>query len=306
MIVIYWLWRFGMFLTGAAPRRMSLAIAAATGNSAYYFLPMRRAIAKDNFANVLGKPVSDPSVRRVARRSLRNYVCYLRDVMIYPSLSTAELNERVSIVTPEHFEQALAVGKGAIIISAHFGNMDMPSAILASRFAPIALVSETLRPQQLMDYLTRVRGDHNVNMHPYDRAPRRLIEALKRNEMVAFLIDFGVTHHFDINTVVVTFFGRQTNFPSGPAQLAMLTGAPLVVGNAHLSEDRHIYVKTDPPIFVPRSADRHSAWQAAMQEVARRMEDFIRAHPDQWYMFRPMWRKDAPEVRKPEAALFNS
>ena len=93
MIVIYWLWRFGMFLTGAAPRRVSLAIAAALGTSAYYLMPMRRAIAKDNFAHVLGKPPSDPEVARVARRALRNYVCYLRDVMIYPSLSTIRIGE---------------------------------------------------------------------------------------------------------------------------------------------------------------------------------------------------------------------
>ena len=81
----------------------------------------------------------------VARHALRNYVCYLRDVMIYPSLSTTELEQRVTIHTPEHFDQALALGKGAIIVSAHFGNMDLSSAILSNRFTPIALVSETLR-----------------------------------------------------------------------------------------------------------------------------------------------------------------
>lgn len=304
--MIYWFWRFGMFLSGAAPRRVSRAVAAAMGNSAYYLMPMRRAVAKDNFAHVLGKHPSDPEVRRVARHSLRNYVCYLRDVMIYPSLSTLELEERITIRNPEHFEQALAKGKGAIIVSAHFGNMDLPSAILASRFTPIALVSETLRPQQLMDYLTRIRGERNVNMHPYDRAPRKIIEALKRNEMAAFLIDFGVTHHFDMHTVPVTFFNTQTNFPSGPAQLAMLTGAPMIVGDAHLEGDGHIYVHTNPPFYVARTGNRQKDLQEAMQEVARRMEHFIRAHPDQWYMFRPMWRKGTPEEKKPRAALYSS
>ncbi len=304
MIVIYWLWRLGIYISGAAPRRLSLAFAAAMGNSAYYLLPMRRAVAKDNFAHVLGKPSDDPEVRRVARRSLRNYACYLRDVMIYPSLSTAELEQRIVIHTPQYFDQALAAGKGAIIVSAHFGNMDLPSAILASRFKPIALVSETLRPQQLMDYLMRIRGRRNVNMHPYDRAPRKLIEALKRNELVAFLIDFGITHHFDIHTVPVTFFGTPTKFPSGPAQLAMLTGAPLLIGNAYV-EDGRIHVQVNPPLYVTRTGNKQRDLQEAMQEVARRMEDFIRKHPDQWYMFRPMWRKDLVEEREPEAALSN-
>ena len=292
MIVIYWLWRFGMFLTGAAPRRVSLAIAAALGTSAYYLMPMRRAIAKDNFAHVLGKPPSDPEVARVSRRALRNYVCYLRDVMIYPSLSTTELEKRVTVHNPEHFDQAFALGKGAIIVSAHFGNMDLASAILSTHFKPIALVSETLRPQELMDYLTRIRGQRNVNMHPYNRAPRMIIQALRRNEMTAFLIDFGVTHHFDMNTVLVNFFNTCTNFPSGPAQLSALTGAPMLVGHAHVGDDGHIHVYTDPPLYVNHTGNRKKDLETAMQEVAVRMENFIRAAPEQWYMFRPMWKKE--------------
>ncbi|MCL4396063.1 MAG: lysophospholipid acyltransferase family protein [Chloroflexi bacterium] len=296
MILVYWFWRVGMFLAGVAPRRLSQGVAAALGTTAYYVLPKRRAVAKENFSHVLGKSPSDPEVRRVARRSLRNYACYLRDVMIYPSLSIAELEQRITIRNPEHIDEALAPGKGMILVSAHFGNMDLPSAVLARKFTPIALVSETLRPRQLMDHLTRVRGVRNVHMHPYDRAPRRIFEALKRNETAAFLIDFGITHHFDIHTVPVTFFGTQTKFPSGPAQLAVLSGAPIVVGHAWVDSSGHIMVETTPPLKVERNAERQRTLQVAMQEVARRMEDFIRAHPDQWYMFRPMWRPEAAGI----------
>lgn len=303
MIVIYWLWRVGIFLCGLAPRRLSLAVAGALGESAYYVLPMRRAVAKDNFSHVLGKPVDDPAVREVARRSLRNYACYLRDVMIYPSLSDDELEQRITIHEPDCLKAALAAGKGVVIISAHFGNMDLPSAMLAKHFRPIALVSETLKPPQLMDYLTRIRGARQVNMHPYDRAPRRMFEALKRNEMAAFLIDFGLTHHFDMKTVPVTFFGTQTNFPSGPAQIAMTSGAPIIVGHARVSPDGHIDVHVTPHFFVERLKDRRVAMQVSMQEVARRMEDFIRAYPDQWYMFRPMWRKGPRGLASPEQAF---
>lgn len=305
MIIIYWFWRAGMFLSGIAPRRLSHAVAAALGLTAYYLLPMRRAVAKDNFSHVLGKSVDDPAVREVARRSLRNYACYLRDVMIYPSLSTEELEQRVAIHDSEYILEGLEAGKGVILVSAHFGNMDLPSAVLAKQFRPIALVSETLRPHQLMDYLTHIRGARRVHMHPYDRAPRKIIEALKRNEMAAFLIDFGLTHHFDMRTVPVTFFGTQTNFPTGPAQIALSTGAPIVVGHARVSAGGHIDVHVTRPIFVQRTMDRRHALQVCMQEVACRMEEFIRAYPDQWYMFRPMWRKDSAGIGERKEAFSN-
>jgi KDO2-lipid IV(A) lauroyltransferase len=123
--------------------------------------------------------------------------------------------------------------------------------------------------------------------------------------MAAFLIDFGITHHFDIHTVPVTFFGTQTKFPSGPAQLAVLSGAPIMVGHAWVDSNGHIEVETTPPFTVERNSDRQRTLQAAMQEVARHMESFIRAHPDQWYMFRPMWRNEPEGITGP-ARVYSS
>lgn len=289
---MYWVWRLGMFLTGVAPRRFTLAAATVMGHSAYYLMPLRRRVAKENFAHVLGKSPDNPDVRRVARRSFQNFARHLRDVMIYPSVPIEELEKRITVHHGEYIAEALKLGKGAIIVSAHFGNMDMPSAILAERYAPITLVGETLRPQQLMDFLTRVRQAHKVYLYPYDHAPRKIIEALKRNEMTAFLLDFGITHHFDIPTVPVRFFNTMTNLPIGPVQLALLTGAPIVVGHAQVAQDGHINVHVTSPIIVNQTHDRKTVLQQTMQEIACRMESFIRLYPEQWYIFRPMWKKD--------------
>ncbi len=291
MIVVYWFWRFGMWLASLAPRRLSMAAAGAMGNSAYYLMGLRRGVAKENFSHVLGKSPDDPEVRRIARQSFQNYARYLRDVMLYPRTSMAELEKRVVLHSREHLEHALAMNKGAIIVSAHFGNMDMPSAVLAKQFRPITLVGESLRPRQLMDFLTRIREERDVHLFPYDQAPRKILEALKRREMTAFLLDFGITHHFDLTTVNINFFGTQTAFPAGPAQLALLTGAPIIVGFAHVDPDASIHVHVTSPIMAERTGNRRHDLQVTMQEIACRFEEFIRLHPEQWYMFRPMWRQ---------------
>jgi lauroyl/myristoyl acyltransferase len=277
---------------------LSFFIAGWLGGLGYYVLPLRRQIARENFAQVLGKSRDDPEVRRLAHNSFRNFGRYLRDVMLYPSLSIEELSQRVTLRSPNHFADALAVGKGLIIVSAHFGNMDMAGSVIAQQFAPVTLVGETLNPQQLMDFLTRARAARNVNLFPYDSAPRKIVQALKRNEATAFLLDFGITHHFDLTTVPVTFFGMRTNFPAGPAQLALLTGAPIVVGHAVVASNEHIDVYTNPPIFATRADDRREGMRLTMQQIATKMEEFIRQQPDQWYMFRPMWREQEDSVRR--------
>ncbi len=298
MIVLYWLWRLGVFFVSHLPRRVSFRAAEWLGSTMYYLMPLRRHVARENFAHVLCKAPNDPEVGRVTRRAFQNFARLLCDVMIYPTLSIQEIEQRITVHHGEYIDQALAHGKGVIFVSAHFGNMDLPSAFLAHRYAPITLVGETLRPRQLMDWLTRIRRAHRVFLYPYESAPRKIIEALKRNEMTAFLLDFGVTHHFDITTVPVHFFNTETDFPAGPAQLAMLTGAPILVAHARMLADGNIEGEVTPPIFVPRSSRRYEVIQSTMQEIARRMEQFIHAHPEQWYIFRPMWKGDTSARRK--------
>ncbi len=306
MIVLYWLWRLGMFLIATTPRRVSFWMAGMMGMGAYYLMPLRRRVAEENFAHVLGKSANDPAVKRVARGAFKNFARQLRDVMIYPSMSNAELDKRVTIVSPADFENALAQGKGAIVVSAHFGNNDLPSAVMASHFKPFTLVAETLRPPQLMEHLTQIRAKRGISLYPYDTAPRKILQALKRNEMTAFLLDFGITHHYDITTVPVDFFGVRTDFPAGPAQMALLTGAAILVGHAYVADDEHIYIHTTTPIFVQAKGDRREIMQATMQEIARRMEVFIREHPEQWYVFRPMWTLDEKRLQQIQKASLST
>ncbi len=289
MIALYWLWRLAMFLASLVPPRWSFAAAGAVGNSAYYLFPLRRRVARENFAHVLGRPPEDPEVGRIARQSFQNYARYLRDVMLYPRISMSAFEQRVVIHSKDYVDAALAYGKGAILVSAHFGNMDVPSAVLAKQYRPITLVGETLHPPQLMDLLTRMREARNVHLFPYDRAPRKILEALKRSEMTGFLLDFGITHHLDIATVDVCFFGTTTPFPAGPAQLALLTGAPILVGHTRVMTDGVIHVYVTEPIVARRTGNRAEDTRVIMQEIANRFETFIRQHPEQWYMFRPMW-----------------
>jgi KDO2-lipid IV(A) lauroyltransferase len=203
VIAVYWLYRLGAWLANLAPRRMSFAFASTLGTSVYYIMRARRRVARENFSHVLGKPPNDPKVGRVARHAFRNYARYIRDVMIYPTLGAAELEGRVRIHGQEHLDRTLTIGKGAILVSAHFGNMDIPSAVAARQYKPMTLVAETLRPQKMMDFLTRMRSRRNVFLYPYHTAPRKMLEAIRRNELIGMLLDFGVTHHLDIDTVPV-------------------------------------------------------------------------------------------------------
>ena len=298
MITLYWLWRLGNWLVASIPRQLSWQIAGWLGNSAYYLMPLRRRVAEENLAHVLGASPNDAHVRRAVRLSFQNYSRLLRDVMLYPHITDDEIRRRVSIINPEHLANALAAGKGVILVTAHFGNMDLGGARIAQEFGSVTIASETLRPQQLMDWVVNIRGKHGIHMAPYEHAPRRIIEALKRNEIATVLVDIGVTHLLNMVTVPVDFFGAKTQFLAGPAQIGLLTGAPIVLGFTRIIDNEHIQVTLTPPLIVQRSSDKHTTFQVTMQEIAHRMEEAIRLTPEQWYVFRPMWHLSPDKERQ--------
>jgi len=290
VILLYWLWRLGIFLTRVLPRGWSLAAAGWLGAAAYARMSERRRTAQNNFSHVLQQPAHAADVDRVARESFRNYARLLREVMLYSRLTHAGIGARVTVTHPEHFEAAFARGKGIILVSAHYGNMDLAAAVLATRYTPITLVSETLQPRALFDYIVKMRARNHIKMYEYAYAPRKMLDALRHNEMIGLLLDIGTTHHFDMTTTDIEFFGARTRLTTGPAQIAYLTGAPIIVGAGFVESDTRVRLETFAPIFAEPTGNRQHDIKVLLQEIGTRLEQFIHAQPEQWYIFRPMWQ----------------
>lgn len=292
-----YIWRFASAAVAVLPAPVVETVARGIGVVIYYSWVTRQNVARDNFGRVLGKKPRDPEVGRVARRALSNYCVYILDMLRYPRVPFERFEQRVEIREEERLKDVLAEDKPLIVVSAHFGNMDYAAAVAAKRYRRFTLAAETIKPVELFEYLARLRSERGTDLIPYDRAPRKIIEAIRRKEIVGFLIDFGVNSQKDIHNVEVTFFGDRTRFPSSPAILAQRFGAPLLVAFTHVTDEGRIEVDIEPPIYIPADQPREDVERQVMQLVAQRFEKYISAHPDQWYVFRPMWPRPQPRRR---------
>ena len=289
MIVLYWLWRMFEKLIQSTPRWLSMGVMETIGVAYYRLVPQRKRVVRQNFSHVLNKPVNDPEVDRVAVEAFRIFARELWCDMATAGLSMEKINQIVTLHDDQHVADALALGKGLIVTMAHFGNFDLPTAAVATKYKPVTSTGENVRPPELLNYLVQMRAERNVFLYLYDQAPRKMLEALKRNEIVGLMLDFGVHHQADIPTIDVDFFGARTTFPSGPAQLALLTGAPIIVAHTFISPNGHIDGYVGKPLQFKRTGNKQQDYQTIMQELAHHFENFIRRHPEQWHMFRPMW-----------------
>jgi KDO2-lipid IV(A) lauroyltransferase len=287
--LLYWSWRIGAVLVQRLPERLVYLGAVVGGELAYLAWPSRREITKHNFAVVLGRPAADPEVARVARRAFRNLGKYLTEIMRFPSMGRAELHDLVRIdpASLGHLQAARDHGRGIIFVSAHFGNFEIGGARIAQEI-PLTVVADELENVRLMDFLVANREHKNVVILPPVGATRRVLAALRRNEMVGFMMDLGPRAH-ELDNVQATFFGVPTVFPTIAAALARVSGAPIVVAAVTRDRDNSFRGVAVPPIFVERTKQAASDLEHATQRIVQALEGLMRPEPDQWYIFRPMW-----------------
>ncbi|MBK6317981.1 MAG: lysophospholipid acyltransferase family protein [Dehalococcoidia bacterium] len=290
----YRAWRVVSATLEHMPPRAGYAVAAAAGNIGYYCWPRGRRAMHENFAHVLrGTPRK--TRHAVARRSMVNYCKYLADFVRFPGLSPEAMMGAVTGGREfEALDAILERGQGAVIACMHFGNWDLGAGATAARGYPLTVVVETFADPRLDALIAGARERAGMNLVRMEKAGPSLLRALTQNGVLALLIDRPVAE----GGVRVTFFGEEVEVPAGPARLALRTGAKVVPT---------AFVRTSPgkpdvtaicdfDIEAVSTGDRDGDTKALTQAIMQAHERIIRQHPDQWYMFRPMWAKPARAV----------
>jgi lauroyl/myristoyl acyltransferase len=287
----YWVWRTAAALAQRLPPGALYPLATALGELAYAVWRTKRNIANANFSRVLGRPADDPAVRRTARRSFRNFAKYVVEIMRFPRLHPGDLQRLVHVEGMEHLRSAIEHGRGLIFTSVHFGNFEMGGARIADEI-PLNVIADDLSNQRLMDLLVGNRAHKNINIHSPSGAARKVLQALRRNEMVGLMMDLG-PRALAFDTVRTRFFGQEAVFPAVAANLARVSGAPIVVAIVTRQPDNTFRGIALPPIFPDRTQQATDETARITEAIARALEDLISRCPEQWYIFRPMW----PEAR---------
>ena len=293
----FYAWRTASAIVGQLPPRVSYGIAAAAGSIAYYSWPRARRAMLANYARVL--PDASVSQRRaIARRSLVNYCKYLADFIRFPSVPKDRVIRAVKGDRQfEKLDEILASGRGVVIVCMHFGNWDVGAGATAARGYPVTVVAETFADERLDAMVSGAREKLGMKLIKMERVGPSLLRVLKRNELLALLIDRPVPGE----GVRVRFFGEEVEVPAGPARLALRSGAQVIPTAFPRIHPNKPAVRTRCDFTVPTvsTGDLEADVQQLTQAIVTAHERFIRENPDQWYMFRPMWStpKCCTEVR---------
>lgn len=288
-MIVYWLSLLPLLLAQRLPLKLCYGIASILGDLVYVFWRRGRRNVVDNIRHVLGPDASDSTVRQTARRSFRNYMKLLVDFARIGVTEPAVLEHRLEGSGWENLDKAFQAGKGVLIVSIHLGNWEVAGAAIANRGYRVSAVSETVGNERINRLAIDFRAKLGIELIPMEFALKRVYKALRRNEGVGLVTDRPLPPD---EGVPVEFFGQCIAWPSGPAILALRTGATIVTGYLVRDSDDHYLGEIFPPLEFEVTGDQDRDVQLITQRVVSIQEDVIRRYPDQWYMFRRMWPRE--------------
>jgi len=292
-------YRVALGLLRHLPERLALRLGEAMGWVAGVVLGVRRRTTRHHIRQAFpGESVGWR--RRLARASFRHLGRESVATFLLGGMSPHEILDRTQVVGLPAFQEALESGKGAIVVSAHFGNWEVSAASLALRGVPLEAVVQRQRNPLFDAELNENRRRFGVTVIFRNEAPKQVLRSLREGRPVGILADQNVRR----GGVFVDFFGKKAATARGPAVFALRTGCPIFLGFARRVKGYPNRYRGEliPVDFTP-SGDVESDVLRLTEAYTRDLEVEIRRTPEQYFWQHRRWKtRPAEEVESPGGA----
>ncbi len=214
-------WAFQVGLENAVgwlPGTWVFRLGSWLGGLAWYVLPQRRAVVLRNLRIAYAGEHDLATLRGIARESFRRTGANLFSAASTARLRPDQLARVVTIENLELLEQALAGGKGVVLLLAHMGNWELLSRLI-HLFPPGTRAGAFYRPlnNPLLDERVLQRREvDGTRMFSKRDNPHFVAGFLREGAVVGILADQRVGPQGEL----VEFFGRLTRGSPLPSLLA--------------------------------------------------------------------------------------
>jgi KDO2-lipid IV(A) lauroyltransferase len=183
------------------------------------------------------------------------------------------LSTQCSIDGLEHFDRAIAKGRGVILLSAHFTTLEITGHMLGIR-RPVNVLYRRNQNPVIERFLKKGRERHAVGTVHKDDI-RGMIRLLKRGGAVWFAFD---QHYNGKDHVFATFFGIPTATNTATSRMAKITKCSIVPFFGHRKENGSYNLTLLPELDGFPSEDVTSD----TNRLNSLIEDAIKIYPEQY------------------------
>lgn len=240
-----------------------------------------------------------PDLAADAKTSFRHFLAFATSGLDKLVAWSGKLDHN-SVAFPQRaaFDALLASGRGAVLVSAHLGNLEMSRALASGKqIARINAVVYTEHAQRFSRTLEHANADFAANLIQVSSlGPDTAIllqEKIDNGELIVIVGDRTPPAE-NGRIAEADFLGRKAPFAVGPWVLASLLDCPVYLFFCLPQGDGYClhFEPFAERIELPRK-HRQAALEACVQRYADRLADYCAMAPLQWFNFFDYWAPGA-------------
>ena len=279
--------QLALFLSRHAPPWMGYGIARLAANVIARQKPDIYWTVRANLRQIVGSGADGGALHEKTRQAFahagQTYYDFFRAVGQPPEVLAEAV--RVPETVIEFMRSETARGRGVLLLGIHTSNFDLAILAVGAQGLPIQALSLT-DPGAGFRVMNRLRTSAGFELTPITpESLRAAIRRLRNGGIVATGVDRPIPQDREL----IEFFGRPAYLPVGPTRLALMTGATVLVGGCSYDPEERYRLEYTGPVEMVRTGDRRQDILINARKIATVMEEYIRARPEQWLMFHPIW-----------------
>lgn len=246
-------------------------------------------------------------LKALSRKGMHSYLRYWCDAFRLPDWSSDYILATCRAEGDEPVRAHLAAGRGVVMALSHSGNWDHAGAWSNLAMARVTTVAERLRPEELYQRFLHFRQRLGMEILPLGSSDvfGVLVRVLRKGGFVPLLADRDLT----ATGVPVDLFGEPARMATGPATLALVTGAalfPVSIRYERLPAGAPArwgtVVRFHPEVVAPIDGSRAEKIAAMTQACADALAEGIEANPQDWHMLQRVFVADWVQLPGDDAA----
>jgi len=281
---MYLFYLFAWKFIGILPEKIAYALASFVAD--FVFKKNSKGVKRlrSNYKRV--KPeISDKELNHLTKLGMRSYLRYWFDTFRLNKWSKNRIIETTYVIRENLLRDPIALKKGCIVALPHAGNWDHAAAYFCSTGITLTAVVEKLKPEAIFKKFLDYRS--SIGIEPISHKEKTipiLLERLRSGKLVALVADRDMSR----SGVEVDFLGGVAKMPSGPAILAIESGAPLLTAYIRYL-DKGIQITFDETIKLPVSGTKEEQIKIVTQSIANNFAKRIKDSPVDWHMLQRIW-----------------
>ena len=274
-------------LAAAIPRSVNWKLADVVGWLWYRLDSKHRHIALRNLEIAYGDELGEQERKMICRNTFSHLARVALELPYVHKMAATDIERFVTFVGTEHLREALQEGRGALVLTSHFGNWEMMAVAFSLVHYPVHLVVRLLDNPTLDRLVNGIRSRGGNQMIPKKGSVRKVLRLLRQGEAIGLLIDQNVDWY---DGVFVPFFKEIACTNKALSVLALRTNAPVVPAYNVRQPDGRYKVIFEPEVKLIRTGDTTRDIEENTARFNRILEGYIRLHPEQWFWLHQRWK----------------